>query len=89
MITFTIQEFIAVNGDFQNIGKPIIRLWARCLSWKCENKPSRTITATKIANSRESIIYKSEIERIGDGEYRLPTIREAAIYMEHHYLPIF
>jgi DNA (cytosine-5)-methyltransferase 1 len=30
-----------------------------------ENKPSRTITATKIANSRESIIYKSEISRIG------------------------
>lgn len=46
-----------------------------------ENKPSRTITATKIANSRESIIYKSEISRIGDGEYRLPTVREAAIIM--------
>ncbi len=46
-----------------------------------ENKPSRTITATKISNSRESIIYKSEIERVGDGEYRLPTVREAAILM--------
>lgn len=46
-----------------------------------ENKPSRTITATKIANSRESIIYKSELNRVGDGEYRLPTIREAAIIM--------
>lgn len=46
-----------------------------------EDKPSRTITATKIANSRESIIYKSEIERKGDGEYRLPTVREAAIIM--------
>lgn len=46
-----------------------------------ENKPSRTITATKIANSRESIIYKSEIKRIGNGEYRLPTVREAAMYM--------
>jgi DNA (cytosine-5)-methyltransferase 1 len=46
-----------------------------------KNKPSRTITATKIANSRESIIYKSEINRIGDGEYRLPTVREAAIIM--------
>lgn len=46
-----------------------------------EEKPSRTITATKIANSRESIIYKSEINRIGDGEYRLPTVREAAIIM--------
>jgi DNA (cytosine-5)-methyltransferase 1 len=43
--------------------------------------PSRTITATKIANSRESIIYKCEIERNGDGEYRLPTVREAAIIM--------
>jgi len=45
------------------------------------NNPSRTITATKIANSRESIIYKSEIKRKGDGEYRLPTVREAAIIM--------
>jgi DNA (cytosine-5)-methyltransferase 1 len=46
-----------------------------------EKKPSRTITATKIANSRESIIYKSELNRIGNGEYRLPTVREAAIIM--------
>lgn len=46
-----------------------------------EDNPSRTITATKIANSRESIIYKSEIKRKGDGEYRLPTVREAAIIM--------
>ena len=46
-----------------------------------ELKPSRIITATKIANSRESIIYKSELNRIGDGEYRLPTVREAAIIM--------
>jgi DNA (cytosine-5)-methyltransferase 1 len=46
-----------------------------------ENKPSRTITATKIANSRESIIYKTEINRLDDGEYRLPTVREAAIIM--------
>ncbi len=46
-----------------------------------ENKPSRTITATKIANSRESILYKAEIMRKGDGEYRLPTVREAAIIM--------
>ncbi|MFN8361073.1 MAG: DNA (cytosine-5-)-methyltransferase [Candidatus Kapaibacterium sp.] len=45
------------------------------------NKPSRTITATKIANSRESIIYRSEIQRTGDGEYRLPTVREAAMIM--------
>src|SRR5690606_20125482 len=46
-----------------------------------EDKPSRTITATRIANSRESIIYRSEVKRIGDGEYRLPTVREAAIIM--------
>lgn len=46
-----------------------------------EERPSRTITATRIANSRESIIYKSEINRKGNGEYRLPTIREAAIIM--------
>jgi len=46
-----------------------------------EHKPSRTITATKIANSRESIIYKTELNRVGDGEYRLPTVREAAIIM--------
>ena len=46
-----------------------------------EHKPSRTITATRIANSRESIIYKSEINRVGDGEYRLPTVREAATLM--------
>lgn len=46
-----------------------------------EIKPSRTITATKIANSRESVIYRSELNRVGDGEYRLPTVREAAIIM--------
>ena len=46
-----------------------------------ESKPSRTITATRIANSRESIIYKSEIMRNGDGKFRLPTVREAATIM--------
>lgn len=46
-----------------------------------KNNPSRTITATRIANSRESIIYKSEIDRVGDGQYRLPTIREIAVIM--------
>lgn len=44
-------------------------------------KPSRTITATKISNSRESIIYRSELARIGDGEFRSPTVREAACLM--------
>lgn len=46
-----------------------------------EEKPSRTITATKIGSSRESIIYKSEFQRKGDGEYRTPTIRESASIM--------
>lgn len=45
------------------------------------DNPSRTVIATKIANSRESMIYKTELEREGDGEYRLPTVREAAIIM--------
>ena len=45
------------------------------------NKPSRTIMATKSASTREAILYKSELDRNGDGEYRTPTIREAAIIM--------
>lgn len=46
-----------------------------------ENNPSRTITATNIGTSRESIIYKSELKRIGNGEYRAPTIREMSSIM--------
>ena len=46
-----------------------------------EDKPSRTVIATKIGSSREAIIYKSEFVRRGDGEYRLPTIRELASLM--------
>jgi DNA (cytosine-5)-methyltransferase 1 len=46
-----------------------------------EEKPSRTITATKIGTSREAIIYRSEFDRIGNGEYRTPTIRESACIM--------
>ncbi len=46
-----------------------------------EEKPSRTITATKIGTSREAILYRSEFNRIGDGEYRTPTIRESASIM--------
>lgn len=45
------------------------------------NKPSRTITATKIGTSREAIIYRSEIDRKKNGEYRTPTVREAACLM--------
>ncbi len=44
-------------------------------------KPSRTITATKTNVSRETIIYKSEYTRNGNGEYRSPTIREASCIM--------
>ncbi len=43
--------------------------------------PSRTVTATKLDNSREALIYTSELERYGDGEYRTPTVREIAILM--------
>lgn len=46
-----------------------------------EDKPSRTITATKIGTSREAIIYRSESGRIGNGEFRTPTVREAACIM--------
>jgi DNA (cytosine-5)-methyltransferase 1 len=46
-----------------------------------KNKPSRTITATKSGTSREALIYKSEYSRIGNGEYRSPTVREAASIM--------
>jgi DNA (cytosine-5)-methyltransferase 1 len=45
------------------------------------NNPSRTITATKSGTSREALIYKSEYLRKGNGEYRSPTVREAASIM--------
>ena len=45
------------------------------------DKPSRTITATKSGTSRESLIYKSEYNRKGNGEYRTPTIREVSSIM--------
>ncbi len=46
-----------------------------------ESRPSRTIMATRSASTREAILYKSEVARHGDGEYRLPTVREAASIM--------
>lgn len=46
-----------------------------------ENRPSRTVTATKIGNSREAIVLRSEGNRLGDGEYRTLTVREAATLM--------
>tara|TARA_B100001146_G_C16185629_1_gene436680 strand:- start:198 stop:1904 length:1707 start_codon:yes stop_codon:yes gene_type:complete len=49
------------------------------------NNPSRTITATKSGTSREAIIYKSEYNRKGNGEFRNPTVREAASIMGFPY----
>jgi DNA (cytosine-5)-methyltransferase 1 len=49
------------------------------------DKPSRTILATQSASSREALIYKSEHNRKGDGEYRLPTVREVATLMGFPY----
>ncbi len=46
-----------------------------------QNNPSRTVTATKSGTSREALIYKSEFNRTGNGEYRNPTIREIASVM--------
>jgi DNA (cytosine-5)-methyltransferase 1 len=46
-----------------------------------EARPSRTIMATRSASTREAILYQSEAKRKGDGEYRLPTVREAASIM--------
>jgi DNA (cytosine-5)-methyltransferase 1 len=46
-----------------------------------EAKPSRTIVASPFPRSREALLYKSEWGRVGDGEYRGPTIREAASLM--------
>lgn len=46
-----------------------------------EKKSCRTIMATRSASTRESLIYKSEYSRKGNGEYRLPTIREIACLM--------
>jgi DNA (cytosine-5)-methyltransferase 1 len=46
-----------------------------------ERKPSRTIVASPFPRSREALLYKSEWKRIGNGEYRGPTIREASTLM--------
>jgi DNA (cytosine-5)-methyltransferase 1 len=45
------------------------------------NAPSRAIIATRSKTVRETILYRSELKRIGNGEYRMPTVREAAIIM--------
>jgi len=46
-----------------------------------EIKTCRTVMATRSASTRESLIYKSEYNRKGNGEYRLPTIREISSLM--------
>lgn len=51
-----------------------------------EEKPSRTVMATRGGSTRESLIYKSEYKRSGHGEYRLPTIREVATLMGFPYV---
>jgi len=52
-----------------------------------EERTSRTVMATRSASTREALIYRAEYDRKGDGEYRLPTIREAASLMgfPYHY----
>lgn len=54
-----------------------------------EKNPSRTVTATNIGTSREAIIYKSEYKRKGDGEYRVPTVREMACLMGFPFTYLF
>jgi DNA (cytosine-5)-methyltransferase 1 len=50
-----------------------------------ETVTSRTVTATRSTTTREAIIYKSEYNRQGNGEYRTPTIREVASLMGYPY----
>ncbi|HEV2694967.1 MAG TPA: DNA cytosine methyltransferase [Verrucomicrobiae bacterium] len=50
-----------------------------------EDKPSRTVMATQSASTREALIYDSEYKRKGDGQYRLPTVREVATIMGFPY----
>lgn len=50
-----------------------------------EDRTCRTVIATKSGITREAIIYKSEYNRKGNGEYRLPTIREIASLMGFPY----
>lgn len=45
------------------------------------NAPSRAIIATRSKTVRETIYYESELKRMGNGQYRMPTVREAAIIM--------
>jgi len=66
------------NSRFQKVNHPYM---GRMSFPENENKPSRTITATKIGTSREAIIYRSEFSRRGNGEFRTPTVRESSCLM--------
>jgi DNA (cytosine-5)-methyltransferase 1 len=45
------------------------------------DKPSRTVVASLFPRARETLLYKSEWGRKGNGEYRHPTVREIATLM--------
>ncbi len=66
------------NSEFQKTNHPYM---GRMSFPENENNPSRTICATNIGTSRESLIYTSEYRRTGNGQYRTPTVREAACIM--------
>ena len=51
-----------------------------------EGRTSRTIMATRSSSTREAVLYQSEYRRSGDGQYRLPTIREIASLMGFPYV---
>jgi len=66
------------SSQFQKINHPYM---GKMSFPENESKPSRTIIATSIGTSRETIIYRSEYNRIGNGEFRTPTVRESATLM--------
>lgn len=51
-----------------------------------EDRSCRTIMATRSASTRESLVFRSELNRTGNGQYRLPTIREAATLMGYPFV---
>jgi DNA (cytosine-5)-methyltransferase 1 len=66
------------NSRFQKINHPYM---GKMSFPENTRKPSRTITATTIGTSREAVIYRCDRGRIGDGEFRIPTVRESASLM--------
>lgn len=73
-----VYEVIWRDSKYLKINHPYMGLMSFPENWK---KPSRTVTSTKIGNSRESLIYQDELGRKGDGEFRTPTVREVATIM--------